>query len=389
MSSYPIPTRRGSYCASINGHRPTPHDCDCAASAVPLAGEALTPTDAALIEEAWRTNHAQVQPATARAYYRLLVHYIGYLAGIGVTVLTATRDHVLGFMSHLESAGGSSPDPARQLCRWCDEKGYPDGRDGDGGWSPSRRKAYLAAIRFLYRHCLESGELPSVDPTRTIASPKVTVAHQFKPSREEVKAILEAPGEPRDRLLAYWSYYAPSRRETFRLARWRDFEGLDSDEAYWHIPKGKYGHADSFFLHPVLRSELRRYRRWQQSEAERNPRIAAALADERTAYVLLSSTGNRLHQSTLTKLIKWRAIRAGVAVYPSTDSDAVGGYSNRVTLHSMRRAWADHALNDPDNPVPLDVVAEVLGHRDVRTTRLHYARTKPRRATAALRARQL
>jgi integrase len=60
-----------------------------------------------------------------------------------------------------------------------------------------------------------------------------------------------------------------------------------------------------------------------------------------------------------------------------------------LTPHALRRAWADHALNDPDDPVSIEVVSEVLNHKDISTTRRHYAGTKPERAKAALLARRL
>jgi len=139
----------------------------------------------------------------------------------------------------------------------------------------------------------------------------------------------------------------------------------------------------------MLRRELRRYRSWQRQAAKENPRLRTALSAEDTAFILLSSTGKQVHRSTVTKLIKWRAIRAGIALVPSDCCDAVGGYSSKMTPHALRRAWADHALNDKHHPLPLDVVAEVLNHADVRTTRLHYAGTKKQRANDALRGHRL
>lgn len=59
--------------------------------------------------------------------------------------------------------------------------------------------------------------------------------------------------------------------------------------------------------------------------------------------------------------------------------------SSRVTPHCFRRAWATIALNDEKNPTPIDVASEeVLRHKDIATTRRHYAPTKSDRARAAL-----
>ncbi|HSS42334.1 MAG TPA: hypothetical protein VLK37_07250 [Solirubrobacterales bacterium] len=64
--------------------------------------------------------------------------------------------------------------------------------------------------------------------------------------------------------------------------------------------------------------------------------------------------------------------------------DSVNGMTSRVTPHCFRRAWATIALNDEKNPTPIDVVSEVLRHKEIATTRRHYAPTKSDRARAAL-----
>jgi integrase len=55
-----------------------------------------------------------------------------------------------------------------------------------------------------------------------------------------------------------------------------------------------------------------------------------------------------------------------------------------MSPHALRRAWADHSLNDPVNPAPLDVVSAVLNHSETTTTRRHYAHTNGERARDAL-----
>jgi len=131
---------------------------------------------------------------------------------------------------------------------------------------------------------------------------------------------------------------------------------------------------------------LREYRRWQLKEAERNPAIAEALADEETAFVLLTRTGRPVTGQTVAKMLKWRAVRAGVGVVKTAAKhDAPNGVTSKLSPQALRRAWANLALNDPHNPVPLDVVSQVLHHADIGTTRRHYAQTKPERARKALR----
>ena len=341
--------------------------------------------DGALIEEAVEVNHKEVA-AKSREEYRVdLGHWAEYLhSKFETDLLQAEKKHVRAFMLHLEGEGGSKPAASRVGCKWCERKGFPVGRDGDP-LSASRRKKYMSALRFFYWHAMEEENLASVDPTYRLPSPTVTTTRQYTPSKEEVKRLLGVKGgDLRETLLAHWIYYAPSRRETFREARWVDIEGLDTDDCFWHIPKAKGGRADGFPVPPKLRNLLRKWRDAQIEEAKGNGKIADALANERTAFVLLSRNGRPLHSSTINKLLKVRAIRAGVGTITKNTTESVDGKSSKVHPHCLRRAWADHALNDKKAPATIDEVSEALGHADIATTRRHYARTKPDRARKAL-----
>jgi integrase len=335
-----------------------------------------------LIDEAVAVNHARVKErATRREYGSDLDHFALYLESVSQrSFYTAERKHVLLFLDHLEAQGGANPDRSRLCCRWCKERGYPDGKHGSG-YSPSTRKGYLSAIRFLYRHFLYEVTLPDHDPSAGVQGPQVVVTAQYTPNREEVLSLFDAPGQPRDRLLAHWLFYAPSRRAPFATARWSD---IDLEEGTWRIV-GKGKKVDVFDLHPRLLRMFREYLQWQLSEAERHPAIREALSDPDTAFVLLTRNGKPLGGDSIAKMLKWRAIRAGVGVIPAKGKwDAPGGKTSRVCPHSLRRAWAQFALNDPDHPQPIDVVSAVLRHSDISTTRRHYAPTKPDRARKAL-----
>lgn len=50
----------------------------------------------------------------------------------------------------------------------------------------------------------------------------------------------------------------------------------------------------------------------------------------------------------------------------------------------LKAGKATIALNDEKNPTPIDVASEVLRHKDIATTRRHYAPTKSDRKRAAL-----
>lgn len=337
-------------------------------------------SDQQLIAEAIETNHAGVRKDRTLDRYRdHLVHYSQYLASaFGLTFYTARRKHVRMFMNHLSKPGGPKPHDSRLQCAWCKTRGYPDGRSGPG-WSPSYRKSYLAAIKFLYLHFLAEEDLPDLNPAALEQAPKVPIKLGYTPSSEEVKKLLECPGTPKGRLLAHWLFYAPSRRQTFSDARWRD---IDLDQGTWRV-MGKGDKFDIFDLAPPLIRALRLYRNWQLSEAQRNDAIRDALADPETAYVLLTRNGRKTTPQTISKIAKWHAVKAGVGVRKSQGTrDVMNGLTSRVSPHSYRRAWATIALNEKE--LPIDVVSEVLKHSDIATTRRHYAPTKSERARAAL-----
>lgn len=337
-------------------------------------------SDEQLIAEAIEINHAGISKArTLERYEDHLVHFSHYLASAyGVNFYSARRKHVRLFMSHLEKMGGPMPHDARLRCEWCKARGYPDGRSG-AGWSASYRKSYLSAIKFLYRHFLAEEDLPDHNPAALETSPKVIHKRGYTPSREDVKRLMETPGSPKARLLVYWIFYAPSRRQTFSDTRWSD---IDLEQATWEVV-GKGDQVDVFALAPPLLRQLRIYQRWQLSEAQRNPAMRDALSDPETAFVLLTRTGRPTSPESVLKMLKWHAIRAGVGLYKSpARHGTVGGVSSRVSAHSLRRAWATIALNEEAQPI--DVVSEVLKHKDISTTRRHYAPTKSDRARAAL-----
>ncbi len=340
-------------------------------------------SDAQLISETVALNHKGVADSTLRDYGKDLEHFSAYLQSVcGADFYRATRKHVLMFMRHLEKHGGPKPHADRFGCEWCRSAGYPDGRTVEAGWSASARKGFLSAIRFLYGHFHFDDELPSIDPSAHIASPKVVVTRQYTPSSKEVSALLDAPGRPRDRILAHWMSYAPSRRQTFADARWKDF---NLEEGWWDVV-GKGNVADCFDLAPELLRELRDYRRWQTEVfAREKPAVRRALDDENTAYVLLTYNGKPMAPSSLPKMLKARAKRADVAVKATTAKhDASGGTTSKIGPHALRRAWATVALNEKE--VPLDVVQTVLNHKHISTTQMHYAHTKPERAREALRS---
>lgn len=332
--------------------------------------------DTDLIVEAIAINHKEIEAKTCKEYKALLPHWRRFFAEHGATFYTAQRKHVLLFMQHLVERDGE----IAKRCSWCADEGFPKGRGG-GGYSPNHRKKHLAALRFLYFHFASEETLPNLDPTRTVKTPKAEPRRQYVPTEDEVRRLLEAPGKPRDRLLAHLLYYAPSRRQPVTEMRWAD---VDLANGTWTLV-GKWKKGDQFALHPVLAAEFRKYRRWQEQLAERHPAMKAALADPERAFVFMTRNGKAPCGTSIAKQLRWRAVRAGVAVIEAKGRwDAPGGKTSRLSPHSLRRAWASHAFHDADDPVQLEDIADVLKHEDLKTTRAHYIQAKPERARRAL-----
>jgi site-specific recombinase XerD len=167
-----------------------------------------------LIAEAIEVNHATISDKTSERYEDHLVHYSQYLASAhGRTFYRAQRKHVRLFMNHLEREGGQRPHRSRIPCDWCRVRGYPDGKEGCG-WSASYRKSYLSAVKYLYKHFQAEEDLPDHNPAVLESAPKVICKRGYSLSREEVRRLLDGEGTTKGRLLAHWTFYAPSRLKT-------------------------------------------------------------------------------------------------------------------------------------------------------------------------------
>jgi site-specific recombinase XerD len=265
-------------------------------TAVPDGGAPQLP-DAELIAEFV----AQADVAdTTRAAYRThvrefaawLVHPRTRRAGSSASVLDARRADVARFMAYLQSgdryAAAKSPRHAK----------LP---------SASTRKSVLASVRKFYRYLL-SVELVENDPTYAIDRPKVRYKPGLTLTAEQLRALLEAKGTPRDRVQVYLLAFTAARMNEIRTLRWQDVN-LTERVMRLHGKGDKYRTID---IHPRLAPELRRYRIWQNEEADKNPAIREALDHPETCFVLLTRTGRQLADTAIYKQLMRRACLAGL-----------------------------------------------------------------------------
>lgn len=290
---------------------------------------------------------------TQHKYERCVADFSAFLTRFhdAPALVEADRAHVVKFLAWLDGNNrGALPlhqvgETTRQL-------------------SASTRKGYLSALRAFYHYCLDM-EYVHYDPTAGIRAPKVEHKPGLTLTADELTRFLDAPGSERDRIQAYLFVFTAQRAGAIRSLRWRDVS-LDQQELTFLDTKG--GKPSVIYMHHELLGALARWRAVVKTEEKTNPRIAAAMADEETAFVLLTRNGRRVTVQTLGKQVKWRAARAGLRLHKS--DDVYRENKSQVHPHAFRRSWATVQRRAG---VPIEDIADALGHASTDTTRKHYA----------------
>jgi integrase/recombinase XerD len=285
------------------------------------------------------------------------------------------RRHLLEFKAWLEANGGkrllevSKPEVVRFLADLKEGKRLGLGADGrplTGKLDASSRKGVVSALRSFYLHCADLYNFDR-DPTFGVRAPRVAYKRGITLTESELRAFLDAPGDERDRIQAYLSVYTAARTSSLRFLCWRD---VDFEGDLIHF-KAKRDRDYTLPIHPQLRAALLRWRDVVEGQSVKNTAIREALSHPNTAYVLLTKNGKPLSHSTMAKQAKWRAARVGILPHPPS---AQVGYENKsqVTPHAFRRSFAQIQRS---RGIELADLADALNHKDVNTTRNHYAYT--------------
>jgi integrase len=191
--------------------------------------------------------------------------------------------------------------------------------------------------------------------------------------RVDACSAVDAPGTPRERIVAYLLAYTACRLDEIRSLRWRDVD-FEAATLLIHGKGDKYRVLD---IHPHLMPELRRWRLRQDHLAGRDERLRLRRDNPDTDFVLVTRTAMQLSHSAIAKQIKRRATVAGLCVQSPRHKEC----RSAVSPHVLRRTFATLLLNDGHH---LDAVADVLGHESVDTTRKHYAFTSNARRRATI-----
>lgn len=241
---------------------------------------------------------------------------------------------------------------------------------GGRALSASSRKGAFSALRSFYKFAVRL-RIVSEDPTSSVDAPRVLVTPGLVLSKEEVRLLLDAPGNPRARIQTYLLAYTLARAGAIRDLRWSDID-FHQRTLLLHT---KNNTREAIGIHPVLMTELRRWFIYQETLAQRYPAMRDSKQHTETDFVLMTRTGKQLPKNTITKQLKTRATHLGLYLHVTRSGEVV----SRVSAHTLRRSVATIRLNDGE---PLDAVSDMLMHRQLDTTRRHYAFASSRRRRA-------
>ena len=190
----------------------------------------------------------------------------------------------------------------------------------------------IAAIRSLFSFACKCGYLQFNVASRIKTSTPTSSLHERILEQEEVKALIEAAKNKRDRLLLTLLYTTGLRASEVCGLNWSGMKPRKNGGQASVVGKG--GKARTVLISESL---------WEQlMSLERSPKTDA---------VFVSRTGRRLDRTMVHKIIKDCAARSGV--------------NSHVSAHWLRHAHACHSL---ENGCDIDVLMRSLGHSSLTVT---------------------
>lgn len=228
----------------------------------------------------------------------------------------ADRNHVRGFLAHVQSSGGSPRTSARKL----------------------------ASIRAAYRFFTRSGEL-SENPTQAVRSPKLGRDLPDVLTIPEVTALLEAPDQSdplgvRDRAVLETLYSSGVRAAELAGLRIQD---VDVEEGAMTV-LGKRNKERIAYLGSYARESLRAYLG-----------VRRELGNPGHDRLFVNFRGGPLTTRSVQRIVE-HYVRQ---VLPGR---------REISPHTLRHTFATHMLN---SGADLRVVQELLGHESLSTTQIY------------------
>lgn len=210
------------------------------------------------------------------------------------------------------------------------------------GLSPRSIARHVCAIRRFHRFLLDEGECAS-DVSQTVAGTHLTRKLPRCLNSEEVERLLAAPdmhSTPGIRDATVLELFYACGLRVSELAA-LELKQVFLDEGCLRV-RGKGAKTR---LIPLGRTAMERIRQWIPLRMEWQKRDDA---------LFIGKSGRRLSRTTLWRLVKRSARRAGL--------------DREATPHSLRHSFATHLLA---NGADLRAVQEMLGHADISTTQIY------------------
>lgn len=279
-----------------------------------------------------------------------LDHYLNYLAverGLAKNTLEAYGRDLTRYLEYLTTEGIDSPAAIKPstVLRFL---GHLKAED----LSPRSRARSLAALRTFHKFLVREKLSPD-NPTDQVMSPKslTTLPRTLSPS--DVDSLLSSPtGETsldwRDRAMLEILYATGLRVSELVTLKLSD---LQMDVGYL-TAFGKRSKQRIVPLGEAAATVLRDYLLYGRPLLEKNCG---------SHYVFLNRSGDGLTRQGFWKIIKRRALEAGIR--------------QSITPHTMRHSFATHLL---ENGADLRSVQAMLGHADISTTQIYTHVTRER-----------
>jgi integrase/recombinase XerD len=261
-----------------------------------------------------------LRPNTLTAYASDLRRFAELLNEAGVEAIGAvTTGHVLQFVSQLARSGIAARSQSRML----------------------------VAVRGLFKY-LRREHIVDSDPTQGVALPRFARKLPELLTRQEVDALLRAPGVDtplglRDTALLEFMYATGCRVS----------EALDLPLSELHLDQSLtrlHGKGDKQRLVPVggaASVALVAY-------LERGRPVLASRSRRKAPEVFLSARGRKLSRQAVFKRINEHAVAAGI--------------TRRISPHKLRHSFATHLI---EGGADLRSVQALLGHADISTTEVY------------------
>ena len=201
----------------------------------------------------------------------------------------------------------------------------------EAGYRDNSVSTKTLAIKSLFSFAWKIGYIPS-NPTLAVKSPSRTNAlNERLVERPDIRALLEAANEGRDKTLLKLIYLCGLRVSEALGANWENIRVKDDGSGQLTV-LGKGNKHRTVLLNPVLVNDLMAL-----------PRINEA--------VFTTRFDNRLDRHQLHRIVKAAAKKAGI--------------DENLSVHWLRHAHAVHALDAGCN---VEVLMFSLGHQSLTTT---------------------